>query len=82
MKRAAELNEGTYVRVIGNLKAFGTKRSLQGFRLIPIVDFNELTHHFLEVPIVVLVKMVDVFDSVSGHIYAFGKYTWSDFVRR
>jgi len=40
--------EGTYVRVVGNLRSFGNKRSVVAFRIQPITDFNELTYHLLE----------------------------------
>jgi len=49
-QKSVDLTEGRYVRVIGNLRAFGTngKRSLVAFRLILIEDFNEITYHYLE----------------------------------
>jgi len=47
-QKSVEWLEGCYVRVIGNLRAFGTKRSLVALRLILIEDFNEITYHFLE----------------------------------
>jgi replication factor A2 len=40
--------EGAYVRVIGNLRVFKSKRTLVAFRLIRIEDFNEITYHPLE----------------------------------
>jgi replication factor A2 len=40
---------GSYVRVVGNLRAFNERRSVIGFQLLPITDFNELTFHFLNV---------------------------------
>jgi replication factor A2 len=43
-------NAGDYVRVIGNLRSFGEKRYVVSTaQLLPIVDFNEITHHFLEI---------------------------------
>lgn len=38
-----------YVRVVGSARAIGDKKNIVAFRLIPIVDFNELTFHFLEI---------------------------------
>jgi len=55
-RKASEIKEGFYVRVVGSLRAFGEKRSIVGFRLIPVVDSDELTHHFLEVIYVHLVN--------------------------
>jgi replication factor A2 len=41
---------GDYVRVIGNLRSFGEKRYVVAqAQLLPIEDFNEVTHHFLEI---------------------------------
>jgi len=41
---------GVYVRIIGNLRSFQGKRHVVALdRLICIDDFNELTHHFLEI---------------------------------
>jgi len=41
---------GVYVRIVGNLRAFSNiRRVVADHSLIPIVDYNELTHHFLEV---------------------------------
>jgi len=41
--------QGVYVRVVGTLRSFGGKRSVVASRMVVIDDFNELTHHFLEV---------------------------------
>ena len=38
--------EGTWVRVVGNLRAFGGKKSLNIYDLRPLEDFNELMYHF------------------------------------
>ncbi|KAK9213396.1 hypothetical protein WN943_002784 [Citrus x changshan-huyou] len=40
--------KGMYVRVYGHLKAFQDKRSLNAYSLRPIIDFNEITSHFVE----------------------------------
>jgi len=48
-QKKTEWREGVYVRVIGNLRAFNSNRSLVAFRIRPITDFNELTFHLLEV---------------------------------
>ena len=41
--------EGMYVKVIGTLKSFNKQRSITGFYVKPIEDFNELSHHMAEV---------------------------------
>lgn len=41
--------EGSYVRVYGQFKTFGNKRTLQAFHLGLVTDFNEVTCHALEV---------------------------------
>lgn len=43
------LSSGTYVRVVGNLRAFNDKKSVVAFQLIPVTDFNEVTFHYLNV---------------------------------
>lgn len=43
------LQEGTYVRVIGNIRSLNGNLAIVGFTLLPITDFNELTFHQLEV---------------------------------
>lgn len=40
--------QGTYVRVIGNIKVFNGKRNISAFNVRPVTDFNEITHHALE----------------------------------
>jgi replication factor A2 len=44
-----EWTQGSYVRVVGSLRAFNGKRSIVAVRLMTIDDFNELTCHFLEI---------------------------------
>jgi len=48
-QRLAVLEQGMYVRVVGSLRAFGERKNVVAFRLIALLDFNELTFHFLEV---------------------------------
>ena len=40
---------GQYVRVYGHVRVFQGVRSVIAFNLRPVTDFNEVTHHFLEV---------------------------------
>ncbi|XP_038057729.1 replication protein A 32 kDa subunit-like [Patiria miniata] len=40
--------ENTYVKVIGNIRTFGGKRSIAPFKIKPLTDMNELTLHMLE----------------------------------
>jgi len=49
--------EGVYVRVVGHLRSFNNKRSVVGFRIQPIRDYNEITFHLLEVIYVHLYNM-------------------------
>jgi replication factor A2 len=49
-KNQQQWGAGDYVRVIGNLRSFGEKRYVvASAQLLPIDDFNEVTHHFLEI---------------------------------
>ncbi len=43
------MRENTYVRAIGNIRTFENKRNLLCFKIMPVVDMNELTTHMLEV---------------------------------
>jgi len=45
----SKLTDGTYVRVIGHLRALHKKRNIMAFRIQPLEDLNELTFHLLEV---------------------------------
>ena len=38
-----------YVKVIGHLKQFNKPRNIVAFKIRPIEDFNEVTHHMAEV---------------------------------
>ena len=40
---------GTYVVVVGQVKEYHGKKNLRCYDVRPMTDFNELTHHFLEV---------------------------------
>jgi len=44
----AKCCEGTYIRVIGNIKEFSGKRQISAFNVRPVEDFNEVTYHGLE----------------------------------
>ena len=41
--------ENTYIKVVGNVRTFGGKRSIGPFGIIPITDMNEVTMHMAEV---------------------------------
>ena len=41
--------EGMYVKVVGHLKQFNKLRNIVAFRIKPIEDYNEVTHHLTEV---------------------------------
>ncbi|XP_071486691.1 replication protein A 32 kDa subunit-like [Diadema antillarum] len=41
--------ENTYIKVAGNIRSFGGKRSVGPFRIMPITDMNEVTMHMAEV---------------------------------
>jgi replication factor A2 len=43
-----DLQLSSYIRVIGRVQSFKSKRSLTGFTLTPIQDCDEITLHFLE----------------------------------
>ncbi|KAF0691496.1 Aste57867_17298 [Aphanomyces stellatus] len=42
------LVDGVYVSTVGTLRSFGGKTSLSSFTVIPVENFNQVTHHFLE----------------------------------
>ncbi|KAJ0394911.1 hypothetical protein P43SY_009099 [Pythium insidiosum] len=44
----SKLRKGMYVRAVGSLRIFQDRLSLNCFTLVPVTDFNEITHHFLE----------------------------------
>jgi replication factor A2 len=41
-------SQGVYVRVIGSLKSFNNKRSVNAQVLRKVEDFNEIQYHLLE----------------------------------
>ncbi|PIK52876.1 replication protein A2, 32kDa [Apostichopus japonicus] len=42
-------HHGTYVKVIGSVRAFGGKTTVSPFKIAPLTDLNEITVHMLEV---------------------------------
>ncbi|KAK3727821.1 hypothetical protein QZH41_008240 [Actinostola sp. cb2023] len=65
-ERRSACRENTYVRVTGNLKSFKEdSRSVIAFHLSPVTDFNQITHHTLEVIHAHLVLQKD--PEVSGN---------------
>lgn len=48
LKIMLHFRPGTYVRIIGGLRAFFNKRNILAFKIVRIEDFNEITFHFLE----------------------------------
>lgn len=40
---------GTYVKIIGSVRAFGGKTTVSPFKIAPLTDLNEITVHILEV---------------------------------
>ena len=72
--------ENTYVRVIGHLKSFReNSRSLIAYSLNPVVDFNEITYHMIDVihshlalskVIYFSVHVLFYFDMFLGKIYS------------
>ncbi|CAO2822987.1 unnamed protein product [Amaranthus hypochondriacus] len=47
-KEMEEFQDGMYVRVHASLKGFQGKMTLVAYAVRPVVDFNELTFHFIE----------------------------------
>ncbi|KAI6646106.1 Replication protein A 32 kDa subunit [Oopsacas minuta] len=45
----ADIREGTYCCVIGNLRSFGDKTNIGCFTIYPLKSMNEITRHLLEV---------------------------------
>ena len=45
----ASCREGMYVKVIGHLKPFNKQKNIIAFKIRPVEDFNEVTHHLCEV---------------------------------
>ncbi|XP_044471006.1 replication protein A 32 kDa subunit B [Mangifera indica] len=44
----SQILQGMYVRVYGHLKSLQDKRTLNAYSLRPVIDFNEITSHFIE----------------------------------
>ena len=42
------MRENTYVRIFGHVRSFNNKRSVVAFKILPILDANEITNHLLE----------------------------------
>jgi len=42
------LDQGLYVRAVGSIRAYQDRKNMVAFRLLPVLDFNEITFHFLE----------------------------------
>lgn len=45
----SEIRPNTFVRVVGQIKEFAGTRHILLYNITPVVDWNELTHHMLEV---------------------------------
>eukprot|EP00483_Globobulimina_turgida_P003123 UN03128 len=45
---SSNLVEGTWIRIVGRINNFQGRCSVNAFDIIPITNFNEITHHFLE----------------------------------
>ena len=41
--------EGIFVRVLGHIRTFSQQRSVVGFLIQPLKDFNEITYHMVHV---------------------------------
>ncbi|XP_019858654.1 PREDICTED: replication protein A 32 kDa subunit-B-like isoform X2 [Amphimedon queenslandica] len=48
LERRAACREGIYVKIVGHIKMFNNQRTITGFMIRPIEDFNEVTHHMAE----------------------------------
>ena len=46
--KCSGLLENVYVQVIGQLKEFNNSKHVMAFDIKPVVDFNCLTHHYVE----------------------------------
>ncbi|MCL7043229.1 hypothetical protein MKW94_012755 [Papaver nudicaule] len=44
----AEIKDGMYVEIHGNLKSFQGKKILVAFSVRPVTDFNQVAYHFIE----------------------------------
>ncbi len=67
--------QGNYVRVIGTLREYEGKKHIFVFKIAAIQDWNEVTHHFLEVIAVhlrhtkgpILVRYIDLYELLLCH---------------
>eukprot|EP01083_Nonionella_stella_P092681 259512_1 len=48
-QKQLNLREGTWVRLVGRINHFNGRCSINLFNIAPVTDFNEITHHFVEV---------------------------------
>jgi len=48
-QQGPNIAEGTWVHIFGRINSFQGKCSINAFDVIPVTDFNEITHHFTEV---------------------------------
>ncbi|ESP03409.1 hypothetical protein LOTGIDRAFT_237715 [Lottia gigantea] len=48
-ERVPTMRENTYVRVSGHVRSFGGKRSIVAYKMVPVLDMNELSCHMLEI---------------------------------
>lgn len=42
-------NQFSYIQVVGSLKSYEGRNHILVYKATPVEDFNEMTHHFLEV---------------------------------
>lgn len=47
-----QFREQTYIRVYGNMRMFKDTMNVVAFRIKPVVDYNEVTFHMLQVSLV------------------------------
>jgi len=43
----SKITVGSYVKVVGQLRSFANKRSIKANAVLPIDDYNEVTHHLM-----------------------------------
>ncbi|KAI3990565.1 hypothetical protein MKX01_022865 [Papaver californicum] len=47
-KEMAQINNGAYAEIHGNLKGFQGKKHFMAFSVRPVTDFNQVAYHFIE----------------------------------
>lgn len=47
-ERTMPMRENTYVRLYGHVRSFQNKKNIVAFKILPILDANEITNHLLE----------------------------------